>query len=234
MHLLYLDESGSIADPNQKYFVLAGVSVFERTTHWVEQKLNAIAEPFAPHAPHTIELHGSPMRSGRDGWKSHPLPDRLQAIKDALRVGVADHSPKNIRLFGAAVRKAALAGKQDPVEHAFEQISSRFDMFLKRIYAKHGDRQRGLILLDKSSTELRIQTLAREFKYSGHSWGKTKNYAEVPVFLDSKASRLIQLADLVAFALYRFHEANDNSFYDVIKHRFDNEGGVEHGLYVKT
>jgi hypothetical protein len=234
VHLLYLDESGSVADPNQEYFVLAGVSVFERTTHWVEQKLNAIAEPFAPHAPHTIELHGSPMRPGRDGWKSHPLPNRLQAIKDALRVGVADHSTKDIRLFGAVVRKAALAGKQDPVEHAFEQISSRFDMFLKRLYAKHEDRQRGLILLDKSSTELRIQTLAREFKYSGHSWGKTRNYAEVPVFLDSKASRLIQLADLVAFALYRFHEHNDDSFYDIIKNRFDNEGVVEHGLYVKT
>lgn len=234
MHLLYLDESGSVADPNQKYFVLAGVSVFERKTHWVEQKLNAIAEPFAPHAPHTIELHGSPMRSGSDGWKSHPLPDRLQAIKDALQVGVADHSPKEVRLFGAVVRKAALAGKQDTVEHAFEQISSRFDMFLKRLYAEHEDRQRGLILLDKSSTELRIQTLAREFKYSGHSWGKTKNYAEVPVFLDSKASRLIQLADLVAFALYRFYEAGNNSFYDIIKNRFDNEGGVEHGLYVKT
>ena len=174
------------------------------------------------------------MRSGREGWKAHPLPNRLQAIKDALQAGISDHTLKKVRLFGAVVKKSALAGKQDPVEHAFEQISSRFDILLKRLYAKHEDRQRGLILLDKSSTELRIQTLSREFKYSVHSWGKTKNYAEVPVFLDSKASRLIQLADLVAFALYRFHEANDNSFYEIIKHRFDNEGGVEHGLYVKT
>ena len=87
-------------------------------------------------------------------------------------------------------------------------------------------------VFDKSSTERRIQTLAREFKVSGHSWGKTKNYAEVPVFLDSKASRLIQLADLVAFALFRFHEYHDNTYYDVIKHCFDSEGGVEHGLHV--
>lgn len=233
MHLLYLDESGSVADPNQKYFVLAGVSIFERKTHWVEQKLNEIAERFVPHAPHSVELHGSPMRSGRDGWKSYQLADRLQAIKDALEVGVASHSRTGVRLFGAVIKKSALAGKQDPVEHAFEQLSSRFDMFLKRLYSKHGDRQRGIILFDKSSTELRIQTLAREFKYAGHSWGKTKNYAEVPVFLDSKASRLIQLADLVAFALYRFYEAGDSSFYDVIKKNFDSEGGVEHGLYIK-
>lgn len=43
MHLLYLDESGSIADPSQQFFVLAGLSVYERQTHWVEQKLNCIA-----------------------------------------------------------------------------------------------------------------------------------------------------------------------------------------------
>ena len=235
MHLLYLDESGAANDPNQQYFVLAGVSVFERETHWVEQELNNVAQRFSPSDPHAVELHGSPMRSGNGAWRQHSKDSRLEAIKEALRVGVAERSPKSVRLVGAVIKKSAVAG-QDPVELAFEQLTSRYDLFLKRIYSKSKrlDPQRGLILLDKSSTENRIQTLAREFKYEGHSWGRTKNYAEVPVFLDSKASRLIQLADLVAFALFRFHEHNDNSFYDVIKHCFDTEGGVEHGLYVRT
>lgn len=233
MHLLYLDESGSVADASQQYFVLAGVSVFEREGHWVEQQLNAVATPFAPSDPHSVELHGSPMRGGKGLWRQHSLASREQAIKDALRVGVAERAVKSVRLFGAVIKKSAVSG-QDPVELAFEQLISRFDLFLTRLHKKHSDTQRGLILLDKSSTENRIQTLAREFKYQGHSWGKTKNYAEVPVFLDSRASRLIQLADLVAFALFRFHEHNDNRYYDVIKHCFDTEGGVEHGLYVRT
>lgn len=232
MHLLYVDESGSAADPAQKYFVLAGVAVFERKTHWVEQELNKVAAKFSPSDPYTVELHGSPMRSGREGWKVHPLPDRLAAIKEALKLGVADNYPR-VRLFAAVVKKAALVG-DDPVEHAFEQLTNRFDLYLKRLHHKHGDSQRGIMLFDESATEKRIQSLAREFKYSGHSWGKTSNYAEVPVFLDSKASRLIQLADLVAYALFRFHEHCDNAFYDVIKHCFDSEGGVEHGLYVRT
>lgn len=233
MHLLYLDESGSVADPAQQYFVLAGVAVFERSTHWVEQSLNRVACKFSPQNPYAVELHGSPMRSGRDGWKSYPLPDRLDAIKEALRVGVAEQNRKSIRLFGAVIRKGALSG-EDPVTHAFEQLSSRFDLFLKRLYNKYNNPQRGVMLFDKSSTEQRIQNLAREFKYTGHTWGKTSNYAEVPVFLDSKASRLIQLADLVAFALFRNYEHQDPTFYDVIKHCFDAEGGVEHGLYTRT
>lgn len=231
MHLLYLDESGTVADASQRFFVLAGAAVFERAAHWIEKDLDAIAARFNAAQPRSIELHGSPMRGGRDEWRKVPVPDRVQAIKDALKVGICDRPENAVRLFGAVIKKAAVAGK-DPVDMAFEQLCNRFDLFLRRRYAKNGDPQRGIILFDKASTETRIQTLARDFKASGHSWGKTMNYAEVPVFLDSKASRLIQLADLVSFALYRFYEHNDNAFYDVIKHRFDQEGGVEHGLYV--
>lgn len=231
MHLLYLDESGSSTDPSQQFFVLAGVSVFERETHWIEQDLNAIAAKFDAADPHAVELHGSPMRSGKNFWRKHPQQNREEAIKEALHTGISNRSTK-VKLFGAVINKAAVPGK-DPVELAFEQLTSRFDMYLKRLYTKHNDAQRGLILLDKSSTENRIQTLAREFKYEGHSWGITRNFAEVPVFLDSKASRLIQLADLVAFALFRFYEHNDCRFYDVIKNCFDSDGGVEHGLYLR-
>lgn len=233
MHLFYVDESGSVSDPSQQYFVLAGVAVFERKTHWIEQNLNSIAARFDPVTPERLELHGSPMRSGREGWKAHALADRLAAIRDALHDGVVNHHPKGARLFAAVVKKSALPGA-DPVVHAFEQISSRFDMFLRRLYTKHGDPQRGIMVFDKSSTEQRIQTLARDFKYSGHSWGTTENYAEVPLFLDSRASRLIQLADLVAYAIFRHFEHKDSAFFDVIKDCFDAEGGVRHGLYIKV
>lgn len=232
MHLLYLDESGHVADPNLRYFVLAGLAVSERGTHWIEKALIPIAARFNAADPFSVELHGSPMRSGREGWKAFPLQDRLNAIKDALKVGVAEQKHR-VKLFGAVIKKSAVAG-QDPVEVAFEQMASRFDYYIKRMQIKHKEKHRGIILFDKAATELRIQALARDFKAQGHSFGKTKNYAEVPVFLDSKASRLIQLADLVAFSLLRFHEFGDNSFYDIIKYCFDTEGAVEHGFYVRT
>ncbi len=72
---------------------------------WVEQQLNQIAHRFAPHDPYSVELHDSPMRSGRDGWKNHPLQDRLQAIKDALHVGVAGHSLRGVRFTVRLLRK---------------------------------------------------------------------------------------------------------------------------------
>lgn len=232
MHLFYVDESGSVGTPGQQYFVLAGASVFERQTHWIEQEMNKIAERFSPGNPHAIEFHGSPMRTGSDGWRNFPIADRLQAIKDILQIAVVKQDRNSVRLFGAVVKTAAVVD-EDPVEHAFEQISMRFDIFLQRCYLNHNP-QRGIMLFDKSSTERRIQTLARDFKYNGHSKGYFRNYAEVPVFLDSKASRLTQLADLVSYALFRYHEHNDAQFYDVIKDCFDFHSGVKQGLYILT
>jgi Protein of unknown function (DUF3800) len=230
MHLLYVDESGSASDVSQAYFVLAGVSVFERQTHWIEQKLNEIATRFAPDTPHELELHGSPMRSGKGLWRKIQKSDREQAIMDALQSGIVNQKHNSVRLFGTVVKKSKLAGI-DPVDHSFEQLTSRFDMFLGRLHTKYNDSQRGLMLFDESTTEQRIQTLAREFKYRGHTFGRTRNYSEVPVFLNSKASRLIQLVDLVAYSMFRHYEHNDSQYFNVFKHKFDNEGGVVHGLY---
>ena len=53
------------------------------------------------------------------------------------------------------------------------------------------------------------------------------------MFLDSKASRLIQLADLIAFAIFRHYERGDSRFYSIIQAGFDAEGGIVHGLYEK-
>lgn len=231
MYLLYADESGTICDPGQKYFVLAGIAVYEREPHWIERDMDDLAAKFDAAAPRSVEFHGSPMRSGQKLWRRFPVQEREQAIKDCLIAGVRLRDTKKVRLFGVVLKKQNHVGK-DVAEVAFEQLAARFDMFLSRLH-REGNTQRGMIVFDKSATERRIQTLAREFKQEGHSFGKLRNMAEVPVFVDSEASRLIQLADLVAYALFRYFEADDSSFYDLIAPYFDREGGVEHGLYVR-
>lgn len=108
-----------------------------------------------------------------------------------------------------------------------------FDYFLIRLH-KNDDPQRGIIILDKSTYETTIQNLASDFRTIGHSWGVLRNLAEVPLFLDSKASRLIQLADLIAYSIFRAYEMNDPQFFEIIAPRIDKEGGNLHGLFQKT
>ena len=247
MFLLYADESGTVHDAKQQTFVLAGFCVFERQGFWIANELDKIAARFNPADPASVELHGNPMHSGKGIFRQFPKEDRLQAIEDALKVFLDSH-PSN-RLFASVVNKA-LISPVDPVEYAFEQLASRFDHYLTRLHKagntqrgvilfdntrlhKAGNTQRGVILFDKSTYETTLQALATDFRTIGHSWGVLRNLSEVPLFMDSKASRLIQLADLIAYAIFRNYERGDADLFSIIQHRFDAEGGITHGLHVR-
>lgn len=229
MYILYADESGTTKDASQQYFVLAGFCVFERQGYWISEELDKVAARFNPADPNSVELHGSPMLNGNGFWRRQPKQDREQAIQDALASFMGSHA--NNRIFASVIKKASVS-PQDPVEFAFEQLASRFDHYLKRLHKK-GDTHRGLIVFDKSTYETTLQTLAVDFRTVGYTWDVIRNLAEVPLFLDSRASRLIQLADLIAFAIFRHYERGDSRFYSIIQPRFDAEGGIVHGLYEK-
>lgn len=228
MHLLYLDDAGSAGNTEERYFVLGGVALFERQVHWLSQEVDKVVDAIGWHSSETpnIELRASSILSGRKRWRHLKRPYRRAIVRNGLS---AIHNLRgNSVLFAAAIDKAAVS-PEDPVEYAFEQLCNRFDRFLLRKH-RQGDTQRGLMVLDNSAKETRLRSLASEFKQAGHRWGTLANIADVPFFVDSRATRPIQYADLVAHATWRHFEKGDSEFFDVIKESFDSEGGVVHGI----
>jgi hypothetical protein len=226
MYLLYADESGSTGDSGQRVFVLAGVSLFERQGFWISRELDKIAARFNPADPSAVELHASPMFGGRGAWRKTDRDERVQAIKDALTVFADSHMCN--RIFGIVLRED-FVHPQAPMEFGFELLANRFEYFLRRLYAK-GDTQRGIIVFDQSTYEKSVQSLAAEYRTKGYSWDVLRNLAEVPFFMDSKASRMLQLADLVAYAIFRKYAFNDDQFFSIIAHRIDRWGDSPNGL----
>ena len=41
------------------------------------------------------------------------------------------------------------------------------------------------------------------------------------------------MADLIAYGLFQKFEHGDDQYFDLMKNKFDSEGGVVHGLYVR-
>lgn len=233
MHLLYLDDSGSVKNAADKHIILAGLSVFERVPYWLSKSLDVIAGRVWPEDPNAIEFRGADIFSGKKHWRGVGKDDRLKAYEDALRV-LANST--RVTLFGAVIHKAAVS-PEDPMEFAFEQTANRFDRMLGRLHRANRDpdkQQRGLIILDESTYETSLQSLATEFRAVGHRWGNLRYLAEVPLFVNSKATRMIQYADLVAYALRRYHENGDSKYIDIIRGRFDSEGGIVHGHTHRT
>lgn len=174
-----------------------------------------------------VELHGNPMLKGKGFWRNFPEPDRIVAIEDALCI--INPYPNDYKLFICVIDKFK-ASPRNAIELAFEQLSSRFDHFLMRLHNSNNT-QRGIIIFDKTTYESTIQNLATDFRTIGHTWGVLRNLAEVPLFIDSKASRIIQMADLIAYSAFQHYERGNSHYFSIIKNLIDSEGGIQHGLY---
>jgi hypothetical protein len=233
MHILYVDDSGDVGNASDTVFVLGGISVFERGIYHLIKAADGVVESFGlDDDVYDLELHGSPMYSGRAVWRGFQRSARERMIQRALEVVGGNRS---VRLFAVAVDRAAVSPR-DPVEVAFEELCNRFNLFLQRmnnrqINSRPSESQRGLLVIDNMKHEKPLQALARHFRANGGRWGHFRNLAEVPLFVDSKASRLVQLADLVAFATWRRYEHQDGRFFEPLIPHFDTEGGVIHGLF---
>ena len=226
MYLLYLDDSGSVKNPGERYFVLAGISVFERQIYHLITSADDYVASIDPVAE--AELHGSVMNKGsRPPWKGMPRQDRLAAIEGGLDILRDAH--RSVKAFAVAVDKRVIS-PDDPVEYAFEELCNRFNLYLSRLWSREGEQHRGLVVMDETHYEGTLQGLAARFREQGTRWGSLRNMAEVPLFVDSRASRLIQIADLLAWAVWRRYEFSDTRYFDRIVGRFDAEGGVIHGL----
>ena len=225
MHLLYLDDSGSVSNAQDRHIILAGLAVFERQPHWFSGRLDDIATRLWPDNPQGLEFRGADIFGGKKKWRGIQREYRIPAYREAL--SILGNSTL-VRLFGAAIHKAARS-PEDPMEYAFEQLCNRFDRYLSRLH-RANDTQRGLIVLDESSYETSLQGLSRDFRTEGHRWGQLYNLADVPFFVNSRATRMIQYADMIAYALRRYYERGELTHFDLIAHRFDAVGGVVHGL----
>jgi hypothetical protein len=137
MHLLYVDDSGSVGNAQETHFVLGGVAVFERGLYHVIKALDDTVTAFGlGGSAHDIELHVNEMYNGRNRpFSSVKRSDREEMIKAALRVISAQ---KSVKLFGVAINKAYVSPR-DPVEQAFEEICDRFNHYLRRSNSRTGD-----------------------------------------------------------------------------------------------
>lgn len=118
-------------------------------------------------------------------------------------------------------------------EQAFEQVVSRFEQYLLNTSPKHGTKHRGLIVHDNNETIARKHTaLMREFQEAGTFWTKIEHIVETPMFVDSSLTRMVQVADLCAYALRRYLENKEEELFKLIYQRADRVGkrvlGVRH------
>lgn len=107
-----------------------------------------------------------------------------------------------IVLFASAIEREWLKQGVNEYDFAFESLVNRFDRFLRWKYKEEGEAQRGLIIIAQSEYKRHIETLFTKIRQVGTRWGEAYNLAEIPLFTPASNSRLLQVADFCANAIY--------------------------------
>lgn len=222
MYLLYVDQSGDPNNTNDQYYVLGGVALFERKVYWVNEAMEDLSENLFG-AESNVELRAQQINAHkRDPWHNMPSEQRQAVLADLCEIA----AQPDLVLFGVAVEKQFAP---DPVARAFEEICNRFDLFLKRLHAQENT-QRGLIIFDRSKFQQTLGPLVRDYRHQTTRFGQVKNFADVPCFTDAGGTRLLHLAHLVSYSIFRRYEKSNTSLLDQLIFNFDEESGVLHGL----
>lgn len=143
----------------------------------------------------------------------------------------------NARIFAECIDKShynRAKSQYGSINHqAFEQLVSRFETYLKIATKNIGSKQFGLLIHDNNQTvEKKHTEMMTRYQETGTLWTSIKGIIETPLFVDSKLTSMVQIADLCSFALRRYLERSEDKIYkEIIKRADKKEGrmvGVRH------
>ena len=221
MYVIYLDESG---DPNawskQNHFIIGGIAIHEGQIRRLSNVLDDVQAEFFPGISVPLKFHAVDINSGRDRFRSICKSVR-QRMLETVYDEIAKTAYPNAVLFATAMHISSVRHAEQALRGTFQDIAQRINTFLLRFHHQ-GKPQKGLLIIDRSqSTESRYRTLIADFRGEGTEHGYLHNIVDIPYFSQSSDTRLLQLADFCAYAVYRYYERNDGQFLKRILPRFD-------------
>jgi len=229
MYLLYVDESGDPGRHGSPYLILGAVALFEGKWLPLERDLRLLIDRYFPAPPRPSEIHLADLRKGKKEFRALSAAQRNSLLNDfcALALNLLE---TEIVLFSVVADKAYWfannPGKSGDELYAdlFEELSSRFDLFLRRRHAQ-GASNKGIIIADphKESLSDALKTNHRIYQRHGTRWATLYNLIETVFFLESSESPGLQFADLAAYALWRLVAANDDRIARTVAPLFDRE-----------
>ncbi len=232
MFLLYVDESGNTKNPNDEYFVLGSVAIYEASAYFLSGQIDQVQEKWFPKAPEPIEFHAAQIFNRNAKPWTNLTKQQCRDVMDDLVEAICSVRDRGLHLFGVAVHKASFPS-DDCVEKAFYELCGHFDEFIEQtnFQLQKSERNRGLMVFDSSRYRGRLDKLLLQYmRRGGTKYGRVRNFVDAPAFADSETTRLLQAADLVSYALFRRYNASDTRLFDKLIPRFHTSDGVIHGL----
>lgn len=226
MHLLFADESGTppkLGAASPKYFVVGAVIVPEAIWHRLRDALLGMKLRRKIRG----ELKWRYFAPGNTDM-ANPLRHLDQNVRDEIREEVykilaAESAVKTMASVCSAAAAYALPSvtDQEALYHlTYKTVTERFQYYLQDLSRSSGQMERGIVIADHrgGGDDRRLQALHNKLLYaSGSNISTYKNLVESLFLQQSHMSVGIQLADMVAGAVWRHFERGDSRWLNLVR-----------------
>ncbi len=226
MHIFFIDESGTPPSPGKgkdTYFVIGGLVVPEQVWHGLRDS-----------------LHGMKVRRkliGELKWRyfapnnadaANPMLKLQQSERDEIRTELYDMicRVKSIKTMAcvacieAAYDMPSIANRDDLYHFTYKPLSERFQYYLQDLSRTVGRTETGIIVADHrgAKDDERFRGAHEQLLYApGLFTSRYENLCESLFFQPSNLSVGVQFADMVAGAVWRKFEKNDDRWYKALE-----------------
>ncbi len=228
MYFFYFDESGSrdpsagtAERPKDHLYVLLCVGMFERQWHPLEQAISRVKLELADYLRRDgkgrfeladCEVKSNWVRNAKERGERSPFLNALHAddIERLVTAYFDQIAQRKAVVMAAVIDKRHL---HDHMTHetlhkkAYEFLLERIQHYMREYHPKH----QALIVMDDTSKQLNRAVAMKHayFQRAGNQNTQFPHIVEYPFFTASELSNGVQLADLLAYNVYRaFKDGN--------------------------
>ncbi len=238
MHLLFIDESGSIPpigkhNPDDK-FVLGGIIISESTWFKVNENLNYLKKKY--NVVGEIKWRYFYVKEDKKTSLSHLSRDEKDQLRTNLFSIIARY--KSIKIISVIAdvtecyNRSHINSDDDLYWYAYKRLIERFQYYLQDLSKEAGGKMNGIAICDhrERRQDKRLQNMHYRMMHGQEAHTSNfPNILEGLFIVPSHFSTGIQLADMVAGGIYRWFAKNDDRFYRQIYERIRTspDGNVE-------
>jgi hypothetical protein len=198
------------------------MSVYEGQIYSLSKKLDDLQKKYFPGIEIPIEFHSHWIRTGKGQFRSFSPEERENIISDVYSILEKEHFP-NVIAFATVLDITAVINPAQVTRTCFENICQNFNLNLyhamKISQAKGMQFSKGLVIIDRGR-EKQYRQLFSEFKSEELVQKHLANIVDIPYFAACSDTRMLQYADFIANAAWRYYEKDDSSLIDKIIHLF--------------
>jgi hypothetical protein len=232
MYLLFMDESGNPALKAKRVSteacVIAGVAIPDGAWRPIDRQFTAIKARYEV----TGELKWRDFASTSRGPLAHLDPAQRDGLRrDVYQLVTGRNAIRIIAVIGTPSVYAAAGWYRDAPDgfyrHALKALSERFQYFLQDMSRETAQTHTGLLVCDarERTNDQRLVEAMNELMKGGPFISNYDNIVEGLFMADSRLSTGIQLADMVAGAIWHNEVRKRSTWYDVIQPRIRRGSG---------